>query len=114
MAQRGVWQLKKLLVAYCDISGSSAGARAFVKEALPEFAAQNPQLEVQTQLARGLHPQLQGLFVSTQQRKICMRNATPEEILKQAIILRSGIGRNPGLRIQERVISRQKSIQGSF
>ena len=43
-----------------------------------------------------------------------MRNATPEEILKQAIILRSGIGRNPGLRIQERVISRQKSIQGSF
>ena len=27
MAQRGVWQLKKLLVAYCDISGSSAGAR---------------------------------------------------------------------------------------
>ena len=43
-----------------------------------------------------------------------MRNATPEEIIKQAIILRSSIGRNPKLRIQERVVSRQKSIQGLY
>ena len=27
MAQKGIWQLKKLLVIYCDLSGSSAGAR---------------------------------------------------------------------------------------
>ncbi len=27
MAQKGIWQLKKLLVTYCDLSGSSAGAR---------------------------------------------------------------------------------------
>ena len=31
MAQRGIWQLKKLLVTYCDISGSSAGARQEIK-----------------------------------------------------------------------------------
>ena len=43
-----------------------------------------------------------------------MRNAAPEEMLKQAIILRSSIGRNPRLRIQERVVSRQKSIQGLY
>jgi hypothetical protein len=29
MAVRGVWQLKKLVVCFCDHSGSSAGARSF-------------------------------------------------------------------------------------
>ena len=51
---------------------------------------------------------------STQQRKVCLRNAAPEDILKKAIMLRSSIGRNPGRRIQERVLSRQRSIQGSL
>ena len=31
MAQRGIWQLRKLLVTYCDISGSSAGARCEIR-----------------------------------------------------------------------------------
>ena len=30
MALRGVWQLKKLVVAYCDFSGSSRGTRFFL------------------------------------------------------------------------------------
>ena len=51
---------------------------------------------------------------SAQQRKVCVRNAAPEDILKQAIMLRSSIGRDPGRRIQERVVSSQKSIQSSL
>ena len=51
---------------------------------------------------------------SAQQRKVCVRNAAPEEILKQAIMLHSSIGRDPGRRIQERVVSSQKSIQSSL
>jgi large subunit ribosomal protein L43 len=82
MAQRGVWQLRKLVVNYCDFGGSSRGARCalsgracrahlhhpftaaaccsprreFVQAWLPRFKEENPQLEVEEVMRRGRHP----------------------------------------------------------
>jgi len=48
MARFGVWQLKKLEVQFCGWGGSSKGVREFIKDTLPAFQQNNPQLEVIT------------------------------------------------------------------
>ncbi|XP_044348094.1 uncharacterized protein [Triticum aestivum] len=62
MALRGVWQLQKLVVNFCDWGGSSKGIRAFMESHLPAIKEKNPQLEVVTQLVRGQHPNLKGIY----------------------------------------------------
>ncbi|KAL6645608.1 hypothetical protein ACP70R_017216 [Stipagrostis hirtigluma subsp. patula] len=78
MALRGVWQLQKLVVNYCDWGGSSRGIRAFMEAHLPAFKENNPQLEVVTELVRGQHPNLKGIY-----RKIIMSEWSASEIYRQ-------------------------------
>ncbi|KAF2597918.1 hypothetical protein F2Q68_00008953 [Brassica cretica] len=62
MALRGAWQLQKLVVSYCNWGGSSRGIRAFMESELPALIEKNPQLEVATELSRGQHPYLKGIY----------------------------------------------------
>ena len=84
MARRGVWQLKKLVINYCDHSGSSIGTRyvlvvdipmiiahkhacqsecrEFLKSWLPRFREENPHLEIAEVLRRGGHPFLEASY----------------------------------------------------
>ncbi|PRW33640.1 54S ribosomal mitochondrial [Chlorella sorokiniana] len=114
MARRGVWQLRKLLVHYCDYGGSSRGTREFVEQILPHFQRDNPQLAVETVVQRGKHPGLLGEFLNTSTRHVDLRNAAPEEVLRQAVYLRSSLGRKASLQVKQRTRSKQPSIQGPW
>ena len=46
MATRGVWQLRELVISYCERSGSSRGVREFLHTRLIPFASENPQLQI--------------------------------------------------------------------
>ena len=57
MATRGVWQLKKLTIRYCEHGGSSRHTRDIVKDSrFLEFVKENPQVEFHTEIKNGRHP----------------------------------------------------------
>ncbi|KAK1290653.1 hypothetical protein QJS10_CPB18g00388 [Acorus calamus] len=113
MALKGVWQLQKLVISFCDISGSSRGIRAFMESHLPAFKERNPQLELLTELNRGRHPYLKALYRNKNERVVCIRNQEPEEILLQATRLRNTLG-NKVKKLKTRHVTHNPSVQGTW
>ncbi|CAL4913183.1 unnamed protein product [Urochloa decumbens] len=113
MALRGVWQLQKLVVNYCDWGGSSRGIRAFMEAHLPAFKEKNPHLEVVTELVRGQHPNLKGIYKNHNKRVVCVRNLPPDEILLQASRLRNSLGRKV-VKLRTRHVTKRPSVQGTW
>ncbi|GAB4815870.1 hypothetical protein N2152v2_002916 [Parachlorella kessleri] len=114
MSRRGVWQLKKLVLNYCDHSGSSKGAREFLEHVWPQFTKDNPHLAAEAVLRRGRHPFLEASYLTGNVRSVDLRNNTPEEILRQAVLLRSSAGRKASLQVKQRTVTKQPSIQGQW
>ncbi|KAF7824794.1 54S ribosomal protein L51, mitochondrial-like [Senna tora] len=121
MALRGVWQLEKLIVSYCNWGGSSREeilsfsicGRAFMESNLPTFKEQNPQLEVVTELIRGQHPHLKAFYKNRNQRVVCVKNMDPEDILLHATRLRNALGRKV-VKLRTRHVTKHPSVQGTW
>ncbi|KAJ7554801.1 hypothetical protein O6H91_05G009700 [Diphasiastrum complanatum] len=113
MAVRGVWQLKKLIVSYCDFTGGSRGIRDFIENRLSTFKAENPQLEVVEQLLRGRDPYLKGCYANKNERVVGVRNLTSTDILVQATRLRNSTGRKV-VKLKSRHTTGRPSIQGTW
>lgn len=47
-------------------------------------------------------------------RTVDCRNSSPEEILRQAVLLRSSAGRKASLQVKQRTVTRQPSVQGRW
>ncbi|KAL3838177.1 hypothetical protein ACJIZ3_022768 [Penstemon smallii] len=103
MSLRGVWQLQKLVVSFCNWGGSSRGIRAFMESHLPAFKETNPQLEVVTELNRE----------NKNERVVCVKNLTPEEVLLCAIRLRNAQGRKV-VKLKTRHVTKNPSVQGTW
>lgn len=92
MATRGVFQLRKLTLKYCDHSGSSKGAREFIRHRIVEFANNTPAAEVVTELRPGQHPYIMGDYVTGEVKTIGIKNIAPGEIMDYAMMLRNSRG----------------------
>ncbi|KAL4588257.1 hypothetical protein LXL04_001140 [Taraxacum kok-saghyz] len=113
MSQRGVWQLQKLTVSYCNWGGSSRGIRGFMESQLQAFKESNPQLEVVTELNRGQHPFLKGAYKNKNERVVSVMNMTPEDVLACATRLRNSLGRKV-VKLKTRHVTKHPSVQGTW
>jgi len=75
MCTRGVFQLRKLSLYFCDFGGSSEGVRnALVSSKLKEFMNENPQIDFNFILKRNHHPFVTGAFINGYLKDIPLRS----------------------------------------
>lgn len=80
---------------------------------LPAFKENNPQLEVITELIRGQHPHLKGFYKNKNEKVVCVKNLTPEEVLDYASRLRNQLGRKV-IKLKTRHVTKHPSVQGTW
>mmetsp|Transcript_10158 Transcript_10158/g.18237 ORF Transcript_10158/g.18237 Transcript_10158/m.18237 type:complete len:136 (+) Transcript_10158:167-574(+) len=95
MATRGINQLKKLTLRYCEIGGSSTTIRNYLQQSphLINLAKSNPHITIIVKPRNGHHPYIQGDYVTGQAKVICVKNTTEKRILEVMEMLRNTSGR---------------------
>ncbi|KAB2016228.1 hypothetical protein ES319_D08G081700v1 [Gossypium barbadense] len=86
---------------------------AFMESELPTFKEKNPQLEVVNELIHGQHPHLKGFYKNKNERVVCVKNMTPEDILLYATRLRNALGRKV-VKLTTRHVTKHPSVQGTW
>jgi large subunit ribosomal protein L43 len=113
MATRGVFQLQKLWMFYCEHGGSSRAVREYVGAGkLVEWAHEHPTVEIILKPRNGKHPYVQGEYrTEAVPHQICIKNSTPNDI--QAVLdkLFNRSGRKIKKLVQP-VVTQTQSVQG--
>ena len=114
MCSRGVFQLIKMKIVYSDIGGSSAGVRHMLKgPSLCEFAQSNPHIRFDICLRRIPHPHILCSYANGFSKSVQLINSTEEQSVKAIMDAYSCGGHTAYRHSIQRVISTNKSIQGS-
>ncbi|GBF94060.1 hypothetical protein Rsub_07328 [Raphidocelis subcapitata] len=123
MASYGRHLLKRVIIRYCDTSGSSQGVRLFLDQQLAAFSGQHPHINVRRELRKGQHPYIEAEFEHALPEKaakrhshtVALRNLAPPEIARELWWLASSQGRPQKSRIPpQHVVSKRPSIQGAW
>nr|KJB27449.1 hypothetical protein B456_005G151300 [Gossypium raimondii] len=80
---------------------------------LPTFKERNPQLDVVTELIHRQHPHLKGFYKNKNERVVCVKNMTPEDILLYATRLRNALGRKV-VKLKTRHVTKHPSVKGTW
>ena len=81
---RGVLQLQRLKMCFCDWSGSSNGIRDFVKtDDFYSFVNTNKSVNFEFYLRRGNHPFIKAIYANGFQKDISLKNKTDEEVMME-------------------------------
>eukprot|EP01015_Nassula_variabilis_P018496 TRINITY_DN3019_c0_g1_i5.p1 TRINITY_DN3019_c0_g1~~TRINITY_DN3019_c0_g1_i5.p1 ORF type:complete len:174 (+),score=4.37 TRINITY_DN3019_c0_g1_i5:113-634(+) len=115
MCTRGLFQLKKVSLYFCDMGGSSKGVRDFLKsDYLKEFLANNPQIQFNFYLKRGSHPGISATYVNGFIKDLSLRNKSHEDVLDDMLRVRNSFGRSALSHSGDKVYGSNKSIQGGW
>lgn len=65
MCSRGVFQLQKLSLFFCDYGGSSSGVRDLItSNNFKNFMASNPHIQLEVICKRNHHPHVKGTYLN--------------------------------------------------
>mmetsp|Transcript_12049 Transcript_12049/g.13866 ORF Transcript_12049/g.13866 Transcript_12049/m.13866 type:complete len:179 (+) Transcript_12049:15-551(+) len=115
MCTRGIYQLKRLSIFFCDWGGSSEGVRkALSSNELKTFFESNPQIEREYLLKRGKHPYLVGTYVNGYTKTVPLRNNSVEDVVINMQTARNQFGRHALPHAGTKIFSARKSVQGGW
>ena len=115
MCTRGVFQLRKLSLYFCDFGGSSQGVReALTSEGLKSFMTTNPHIEYNFIVKRNHHPFVTGAYLNGYLKDIPLRSIPETDVIEVFQSLRNQLGRKPYEASGPRVYHPIKSIQGKW
>ncbi|RKP39374.1 hypothetical protein BJ085DRAFT_14748 [Dimargaris cristalligena] len=107
-----VYPCRKLVLNYCERSGSSRGMLEYLMSGrLQNWAKEHPQVEVHVQPAPSRHPQIKGFFNNGNERSVCTRKLTAEEVEQSLQDLTNTSGQ-PDFRHKKPVLSNNPSVRG--
>ena len=81
---RGIVQLQRLKLCFCDWSGSTKGVRNFMnKDEFYNFVNKNQMINFEFYLRRGRHPFIRAIFANGFEKDIPLINKNEEEVYKE-------------------------------
>ncbi|TMW55921.1 hypothetical protein Poli38472_008569 [Pythium oligandrum] len=112
MATRGVWQLQKVTIRYCQHGGSSRHVRQMLAdERFLNFVKENPQISFETEIKGARHPVLVGDYITNDQKVVDVKNQEIPFVMQMLERLRNTSGRKM-TSMKRPVISKRQTIQG--
>mmetsp|Transcript_2542 Transcript_2542/g.3747 ORF Transcript_2542/g.3747 Transcript_2542/m.3747 type:complete len:141 (-) Transcript_2542:142-564(-) len=114
MATRGIYQLQKMTIVYCEHGGSSRAVRDFISSGrIIEWAEQHPHIEFELKLRNGYgkHPFVKGEYLTGPSKQVCVKNEPIEKLYHVMEMLKNSSGRKM-TRLKEPVMTQTPSIQG--
>jgi len=115
MSCRGVFQLKKLHLQYCDYGGSSKGVREFLNSVyVKEFMEKNPQIEFKFFNKRGAHPYITATYINGFMKDQSLRNCDLQGVLNEFFRVRNSFGRKHITHNGKKVYGVTPSVQGGW
>jgi len=85
--------------------------KAFIKNTLPKFAKENPQIEITVSPRPNHHPIIRGHYINGREKVVCVRNMTNELVREKAELLRNANGEKLK-RVNKPVQSINESVRG--
>ena len=79
MSIRGVYQLMRLELKYCDHGGSSRHLRNFLENHLKTLREEWSHLDITTTVRRGRHPHVTGTYRNGRQKTVDLKNKEEED-----------------------------------
>lgn len=115
MCTRGVFQLRKLSLFFCDFGGSSEGVRnALVSQELKDFMEENKHIDFNFIIKRNHHPFLTGAYINGYLKDIPLRSSNSDQVLEALCRLRNQLGRKSFTASGPRVYHPVSSVQGKW
>ena len=112
MATRGVMQLTKLQLVYCEYGGSSAAVRDYISSGkIIDWARQSFACARFVQVQNGKHPLIRGEYKTGFPKQISVRNESIHRIETVMDMLHNSSGRKM-TQLKKPVITATPSVQG--
>ena len=112
MCTRGVWQLRSLMLQYCNAGGSSSGVRKFAEQLLVPFAEANPQVQIAVSMKPNRHPFVRGYYVRDREKTLSLKGLSAEQVMERVELLRNS--RPIALQKWKKPYRTSPSVQGEW
>ena len=116
MATRGIYQLTKLSLYYCEVGGSSRSLREYIGNGqLVSWAARHPHLTIEVKRNNGHHPVIHADYLTNSKQilhQVSVKNYESWEHVEEVVQMLSNRSGRKITKITKPVLTDTPSVQG--